>query len=160
MVPLIVHWPQGILASMRGAWVRELGFLPDIVETCLEVAGGQRPETIEGKPTPKVDGRSFLPLLKGRKAAQRGPVCVEHEGNRLVREGKWKLVGFFDESWELYDLENDPSELKNLAQTKPEVVKRLASAYDAWTARVGVRPWSEAQHYSVYPADSKIGARK
>lgn len=160
MVPLIVHWPKGTHTSMRGSLVSELGFLPDIVETCLEVAEGQRPAMIEGKPTPKVDGRSFLPLLKGGKAAQRGPVCVEHEGNRLVREGKWKLVGFFDEAWELYDLENDPSELKNLAQTKPEVVKRLSSAYGAWAARVGVRPWKEAQHYSVYPADSKIGTRQ
>ena len=99
-------------------------------------------------------------MLAGETLGGRGPLCIEHEGNRLVRDGRWKLVNFFEEEWELFDLENDPTELRNIAKSQPEIVARLSAAYDAWASRVGARPWKEAQHFSVYPADGKYGIRR
>ncbi|MGB9624664.1 MAG: hypothetical protein ACPMAQ_07345 [Phycisphaerae bacterium] len=65
----------------------------------------------------------------------------EHEGNRAVRQGKWKLVSRFPDKWELYDIEADRTELNNVAQRHPEKVSELADLYDAWAKRCGVMPW-------------------
>jgi arylsulfatase len=67
----------------------------------------------------------------------------EHEGNRAVRQGKWKLVSRFSGGWELYDLEADRTELHDLAGKHPDVVKELLGRYEKWAARVGVRPWDK-----------------
>lgn len=160
MSPLIIRWPKGTSPKVRGGFVREFTFLADIVETCLDYGGASRPAIIEGKPTPKMDGQSLRELLAGKKVASREPVCIEHEGNRLVREGKWKLVSYFEKQWELYDLESDPTEQRNLALENVDTTKRLAAAYDSWADRVGVIPWRVAQNYSVYPPDSRHGLRQ
>ncbi|PTX95647.1 arylsulfatase [Opitutus sp. ER46] len=150
--PLIVHWPRGLKPELRGQVVTQFGFLPDIVETCLAVGGAKRPAVRQGQPVPASDGENLQPVLQGGSAPlHRTPVCIEHEGNRLVRDGRWKLVGYANQPWELYDMETDRSEAHDVAKAQPEVVARLSAAYGAWAARAGVRPWSEARKYSVYP---------
>jgi arylsulfatase len=47
--------------------------------------------------------------------------------------------------WELYDLENDPTEIHDLAAQQPERVKAMAAAHDAWAHRVGVVPQEEIE---------------
>jgi arylsulfatase len=143
--PLIVHWPKGIASGLSNSIVETPGFLPDIVETCLDVAQTSRP------PTTRSDGLSMAGLLKGEQpAARQVPICIEHEGNRIARDGKWKLVSFFNKPWELFDLDNDRSEGNDLAKTHPEIVERLGTGYRRWANRVGVIPWKKAQTYSVY----------
>lgn len=54
-----------------------------------------------------------------------------HEGNRVLRAGKWKIVAAGKNNpWELYDLELDRAESENLAAMKPEKVRELA---ELWT---------------------------
>jgi len=157
--PLIVHWPAGIDAGLHNRIVNHYGFVPDLVETCLDVAGAVRPANMKGRPVPASDGISLKSLLAGKDAPIRTqPICVEHEGNRMVRDGQWKLVGFFGEPWELYDVEADRSEAHDLAAQEPEQVRRLAQAYDQWAARVGALPWTLASHYSVYPKSGPLAA--
>jgi arylsulfatase A-like enzyme len=72
---------------------------------------------------------------------QRGPICWEHEGNRAVREGRWKLVSKYPGKWELYDMEADRTALNDLAERFPVLVKDLSTSYDAWAKRVQVEPW-------------------
>jgi len=67
--------------------------------------------------------------------------CWEHEGNRAVREGRWKLVAKHGGPWELYDMETDRTELDDLAENHPVKVADLASKWTAWAGRVGVQPW-------------------
>src|SRR5207253_38920 len=62
-----------------------------------------------------------------------------------VRQGKWKLVSKHNQPWELYDLEADRTETKNLARTYPERVKELAGLYERWAKRAGVEPWPVSQ---------------
>lgn len=71
----------------------------------------------------------------------RNPLFWEHEGNRAVRQGKWKLVARAQGKWELYDLEADRTELKDLAAADPARVASLAEFYDAWAKRCQVLPW-------------------
>ncbi|MDX9881490.1 MAG: arylsulfatase [Prolixibacteraceae bacterium] len=150
--PLIVHWPDGIKADMQNKIVEQYGFLPDIVETCLDVASAVRPKAIKGKPVPESDGHSLKDVLQGKdKPIHNRPICCEHEGNRMVRGGQWKLVSFFSSPWELYNVEADRSETNNLAGKYPEVVQQLSQAFDEWASRVGSLPWTEAKDYSVYP---------
>jgi arylsulfatase A-like enzyme len=147
---LIVHWPEGIAQELNNTILENPGFLPDIVETCLDVAKAPRPSTINS------DGQSFAGLLKGEQPTSRSaPLCVEHEGNRIARDGKWKLVSFFNKPWELFDLDNDRSESTNLAASHPEIVARLDADYRRWANRVGVIPWERAQTYSVYRSNKR-----
>ncbi len=148
--PLIVHWPRGITPGLNNTIVEHPGFLPDIVETCLDVAKASRP------PTTRSDGLSLAGLLKGKQAEVRhAPLCIEHEGNRIARDGNWKLVSFFNKPWELYDLDNDRSEVTNLVASHPEIVDRLSSEYRRWANRVGVIPWKTAKTYSVYRSNQQ-----
>jgi arylsulfatase len=150
--PLIVHWPAGMNTNLHHCIVKHYGFLPDLVETCLDLAGAVRPATMKGRRVPASDGRSLKGLLQGEDGPVHDqPICIEHEGNRVVRDGRWKLVGFFGEPWELYDVEADRSEAHDLAAKEPGQVRRLSRAYDQWAARVGALPWTVACHYSVYP---------
>ena len=55
------------------------------------------------------------------------------------------LGGNAECEWELYDLAKDRTELSNLASTQPDRVQELASLYDEWAARSGVKPWTDPQ---------------
>ena len=149
--PLIAHWPAGIQTDLHNHILNQYGFLPDLIETCLDVASATRPITMKGKPVPVTDGRSLKGLLQGKNAPlHANPICLEHEGNRMVRDGQWKMVSFFNEPWELYNVETDRSEAHNLAAQHQDIVKRLSNAYDEWANRVGALPWTEGKKYSVY----------
>ncbi|HVW01121.1 MAG TPA: hypothetical protein VHB77_12300, partial [Planctomycetaceae bacterium] len=66
----------------------------------------------------------------------------EHEGNRAVRVGDWKLVAKGPAArWELYDLRADRTELQDLSQEQPERVKELVAKWEAWAHRAQVLPW-------------------
>ena len=67
----------------------------------------------------------------------------EHEGNRAVRHGKWKLVAEHGKAWELYDLDADRTELHDVARHHLEVAADLQRRYERWAASVGVVPWDE-----------------
>src|SRR6185503_12833940 len=87
--PLIAHWPAVIRAP---GLVRSVGHLIDLLPTCLDVAGAPYPPTRQGRSTPALEGRSLLPVLRGATAAEDRVLFWEHEGNRAVRDGRWKLV--------------------------------------------------------------------
>jgi arylsulfatase len=64
----------------------------------------------------------------------------EHEGNGAMRDGKWKLVRDYPRSWELYDMEADRTETRDLASQYPERVAAMKQQYEAWAQRCGVLP--------------------
>lgn len=139
--PLLARWPAGIPTASEGTYVREPGHIIDLLPTFMELAGAKYP----GDGSVKPEGQSILPMLQGGHGVADRTFCWEHEGNRAIRKGKWKLVtlGNGSEAWELYDLATDRTESHNLAATQPEVVQELAAAYDAWAKRCGVVPWDE-----------------
>jgi len=139
--PLIAYWPAGIPAGNRGTRVREPGHVIDLLPTFMELAGASLTD-----PTPvQPEGQSIVAMLQGGQGVADRTLYWEHEGNRAVRDGDWKLVssGTGDEPWELYNIGADRVEFDNQAGAHPEIVQRLSAEYDAWAKRCGVIPASE-----------------
>ena len=136
--PFLVHWPHGIKTTgITHAICHEIDFMP----TCLEIAGVPYPaKTKAGTPPPPLEGRSLVPVFADSGLADRS-LFWEHEGNHAVREGKWKLVSKFPDSWELYDMEVDRTEMHDLADKYPDRVKKMVADYAEWATRAGVQPW-------------------
>ena len=139
--PFIARWPSAIKA--RNTFTNEPGHLIDVMATCLDVAGTAYPKTYKGNAITPLEGRSLRPIFERGKRTPHESIFWEHEGNRAVRQGKWKLVSKYPGEWELYDLDADRTELRNLAASQTDRVRRMAAAYDAWAARAGIVPWSE-----------------
>ena len=135
--PMIARWPGQIPENRQGQFVREPAHLVDLLPTFLELAGAKTDDRF------KPEGQSIETMLKGGAGEADRTFAWEHEGNRAIRKGKWKLVRLPDGPWELYDIEADRAEQHNLAAQQPEIVKELSAAYDAWARRCGVVPWEE-----------------
>ncbi|MEM7395027.1 MAG: arylsulfatase, partial [Verrucomicrobiota bacterium] len=139
--PFFIRWPARLKA---GHTVDELAAHIDVMPTLLAAAEVPLPKGL------KIDGRNLLPALRGLRT-ERTPRTLfiqTHRGNQpvryhhfMARDDRWKLVrtsGFgreqppADHPFELFDLQNDKSETKNLAAEHPDIVKRLKAEYDAW----------------------------
>jgi len=121
--------------------VREICHLIDLLPTCLDLAGAAFPQHCNGAPTTPLAGVSLTPVFLGKPLRRGAPLFWEHEGHRAVRDGKWKLVASFNEPWELFDMEADRVESNDLSQSQPEIARNLASRYEEWARRAGVKPW-------------------
>jgi len=144
--PLIVHWPAG-LDDPDGAWRRQPAYLPDIMPTIVDVTDATYPTHRNGFTIPDMEGSSLLPVFEGEPLEREQPICMEHEGNRTIRDGRWKLVSEgpqtdygTEDSWELYDISTDRSETTDLASEHPDTVERLRKQWWKWAKRVGVVP--------------------
>lgn len=141
--PLIAHWPDGIDPAQEGALQRTPGHVIDIMPTLVEVAGAEYPERLDGHAILPMEGVSLAPAFDGDPVSRPLPLFWAHEGNKAVRDGRWKAVQRLAFDWELYDMETDRTELEDLAVRYPERVEAMASAWDRWAERTFVDPWHE-----------------
>jgi len=146
--PLIVRWPAGVAA--RGALTSQVGHVVDLLPTFLEVAGASYPAKLGERELTPLAGRSLGPVLRGGAPEPR-TLAWEHEGNRAIRVGDWKLVASFGEPWELYDFARDRAETNDLAATNPAKAQELTAAWQTWADRVGVIPWEKLPGSSYRP---------
>jgi len=138
--PLIAHWPAGVVAGRRDQLESQPTHLIDIMATCIDLAGAQYPREHGGEPIKPMEGVSLRPLLAAKSIERTRPLCWEHEGNRAVRSGRWKLVSKENQPWELYDIEHDRTELQDLANSEASKAKELAELWDAYATRADVLP--------------------
>jgi arylsulfatase A-like enzyme len=91
------------------------------------------------------DGVSLAPLLKGKKLNRSAPLFwhYPHYGNQggapcgAIRDGDWKLIEWYEDgSLELFNIQNDPGEKKDLGAEKPGLVKKLHAKLVAWRKSV------------------------
>lgn len=132
--PFIIRWPAGL--AKTNVVSHDVAHVMDIMPTLVELAGGNYPKTSNGQQIVPMEGQSLLPVLNGDSELPPRTLYWENFGHRAVRRGKWKLVAKH-RVWELYDLETDRSEMRDLAGTHPDKVRELATAYDVWAKRVG-----------------------
>ncbi len=139
--PLIAHWPAGI--SAKGSWNHTPTHIIDIMATAVDLAGADYPLKKNGHPIQPMEGISLQPAFSKQCLERNKPIFWEHEGNRAVRDGRWKIVAKgIQGKWELYDMEKDRTESTNLADIHPERVQRLSAQYDQWAKRAGVVPFN------------------
>ena len=129
--PMMVSWPGVVRGGSR---CDSYLLIEDFFPTILELAG------IRHYRVPQVvDGRSFVPLLRGSGDPSRGRSLIWNyphvwgnrgpgiDNNCAIREGDWKLIyNYKTRQCELYDISRDISEQHNLATLRPDLVRRLS----------------------------------
>lgn len=137
--PFIAHWPNGI--SSEGEWVRERGHIIDVMPTLRAAAGADYPLDFAGRSVQPEQGVSLLPAFNGKGLPDR-TLYFEHQAARAIIQGDWKAVWGKrmpnEIRWELYNLKNDRSETTDLARENPEIVRQLASEWEAYADRTGI----------------------
>ncbi|PHR87072.1 MAG: arylsulfatase [Blastopirellula sp.] len=139
--PLIVKWPTAIKPGMI---TRQAGHVIDLQATFCELAGISYPKAQKGEVIHPLEGKSLLPILSGKTRAGHDWLFWEHMGNKAARHGKWKIVSLGRgkptdlKIWELYDLDADRTETRNLATQHPERVAAMAQAWQDWAKRTGL----------------------
>lgn len=149
--PLIAHWPARI--TRKNQLEKQPCHLIDVMATCVDLSGATYPKELNSQPITPMEGRSLLPAFEDQPI-KRDALYWEHEGNRAVRAGNWKLVakarcspGTFSPhlagtgAWELYDMETDRTEMHDLAAKMPDKVNELREKWEAYAMRTHVLPW-------------------
>ena len=113
--PLVAHWPKGIDEKLNGKMDSQPAHLIDLMATCADLGKATYPEKVKEQAIVPLQGVSIAAAFTGKKIERKNPIFWEHEGNRAIRIGKWKLVAKGSKGpWELYDLEQDRTELNDL----------------------------------------------
>jgi arylsulfatase len=139
--PLVARWP-GVIRR-KNALTDAPGHLIDLMATCVDVAGARYPDSFAGERITPLEGKSLRPVFESGRRSGHEAIFWEHEGNRAVRQGQWKLVSRHPGQWELYDLEADRTEMRNLAASDPGRVASMTALYEQWAARAKVEPWQK-----------------
>ena len=151
--PLIVHWPAGI--GEGGGFRRQYVHAIDLVPTVLDVLGLDAPGELGCVEQRRLDGTGFSDSFGDARAPGRHETqYYEMFGCRALYHRGWKAVsyhliqdtrvGFDDDQWELYHVDEDPSECHDLADQRPAKLRELI---DRW--------WTEAGRNQVLPLDNR-----
>lgn len=145
--PLIAHWPAG--TDNSGRLVKVPSHVIDIMATVVDVSGAPYPKQQDGIAITPLEGVSLKAPFMGGNISRAQPIFWEHEGNRAVREGKWKLVAKGPRgAWELHDMEADRTELHDLAAKHQDIVTDMAAKWETWAKRAQVIPWIWGEPYA------------
>jgi arylsulfatase A-like enzyme len=126
----------------------------DIMPTCLALAGVDYPEVFRDKKTAPLDGRDISAAFKNKELPPVEYIFLNDKGQQgCIYKGKWKLLiqpGWYvltskepGISYELYDLENDPAETKNLSKQMPVIVEKLEAECEKWQKKCGLVDYGE-----------------
>ena len=140
--PFIVHWPEEIEPQQHGQLHHDPAHVVDIMATCVDVSGASYPTSVDGHQIHPLEGISLRHAIEGKRLNRTRPIFFEHEGNRAVRDGIWKLVakGVYG-NWELYDMSEDRMELNDLAEQFPDRLAAMANQWEEWAIRANAKPW-------------------
>ena len=151
--PLVVSWPGRV---DDGSIRTQFCHASDVVPTLLDVLGLDAPTEVNGVEQQPIEGTSFAASLTDPAAPTAKPIqYFEMFSHRGLWHDGWKAVAYHapgtpidDDQWELYHLDTDFAEARDLADAEPE---RLAAMIDMW--------WEQAHDHQVLPLDDRFGPR-
>jgi len=138
--PLIISWPEMIKNRRQ---INNPVYVADVMATCLDVAKGKYPSEYKGNSITPLEGESLIPALNNENWVRQKPICWEHEGNRALRDGRWKIVSKYPGDWELYDMVEDRTELNGLSKKNKSKVSQLVKYYKGWAEKCGIQKWKK-----------------
>lgn len=154
--PFIFSWPAGLPVNRKGAIEKEsFGHIIDLVPTCIDAAGEYARDKYRN-----LEGQSLLPVINQKAKNSGRTLFWEHEGNRAIRVGDWKLISRYEDDytffikwgwkkdprtteWELYNMKTDRWEQHDVAVQHPEKVASMIKTYQQWYKRVGAIPFKQ-----------------
>ena len=129
--PMIVSWPKGI--ETKNTITHFPSHFIDIMATLVEITGAEYPAEFNKEKIVPMQGVSLLPILKGASIARQKPLYWQWRDGKAVRENQWKIVAQGKNAdWDLYNMDEDPTETNNLADMHPEIVERMDTLYTTW----------------------------
>lgn len=182
-VPLIISYPDGIEKSQNGGIREQFGFITDISATIYDILGITPPEVFDGVKQMDMHGVSLLesfnnPDSKSKRTTQ----YFELFGNRGLYHEGWfigsnhtKGEDFSKDTWNLYDLNKDYSQLHDISEENPEKLEELLKIWSEQAELYGVNPLDDEshvemvltqimkdmdkyKHFKLYPYTSSINA--
>jgi arylsulfatase A-like enzyme len=165
--PLVVYWPQGL--QDKGGKRNQFTHLIDVLPTTLEIVGATVPATVDGFAQTPVQGISFVYSFNDPSAPERhttqyfhlyGAGAIYHEGWKASFSYHPDFIDLYHsfpppeevpnnagkEVWELYNVNDDPTELNNLAPSNPEKLAEMKALFHAEAVANDVYPlinWSD-----------------
>ena len=153
--PLIVYWPKGI--KDKGGIRPQYGHVIDILPTTLDLVGVKTPEEIRGIQQQPIEGTSLAYSIDDANAPSRHTLQYYYIfGSRSIYDNGWKAElaypssfingnaaskqPFDENAWELYNLNEDPTETIDLAKKYPEKLAQLKSEFE-----------EQAKAHNLYP---------
>jgi arylsulfatase A-like enzyme len=153
--PLIVYWPKGI--KDKGGIRTQYSHVIDLLPTTLDLVGIKAPEEIRSIKQQPIEGTSLAYSIDDAKAPTRHTLQYYYIfGSRSIYDNGWKAELAYpndvltkhvvnnppldEKAWELYNLNDDPTERVDLAQKYPEKLAHLKAEYE-----------EQAQSHHLYP---------
>lgn len=139
-----VHYPR---SEAAGVISNRLSSIMDIAATTMDMSGIKYPDTFNGQPNSPLQGVSMAPLFKGDVSSgdPKRYLAWELDGAKGVRTGGWALsqrwyddIQCWDGEWHMYDLNTDPFETNDLAESDPAKLLELTTIYQDYAEENGV----------------------
>jgi arylsulfatase A-like enzyme len=153
-VPFFLRWPAGGLEGGRD--ISTLAAHIDVLPTLIDLCGLEEPSGVP------MDGESLVPLLRGKGASWPDRTLFAHVQRQEIPP-KWVRSTAMTQRWrlvdgkELYDIEKDPGQARDVAQEHPDVVRKLRADYEQWWA--SLQPAFSQYGYITIGADEHNPAR-
>jgi arylsulfatase len=159
--PLIISGP-----GVRGAGTinkEAVLHVMDIAPTMLELAGIRHPDSYEGRQVLPMAGESWVSMMAGQSESPRGPqdwLGFEFLGQRAIRQDDWKLLWLYEpwgiDDWQLFNLAEDPGEMRDLSDQNPAKKQELLRAWNAYVQQFNIIP---ANRHALEQAEKSLPAR-
>ncbi|WP_319500976.1 sulfatase-like hydrolase/transferase [uncultured Draconibacterium sp.] len=130
--PFIAYWPEKIKPKTISEYP---GHFIDMMATLVDITGAEYPVEFNKQKITPMQGESLLPVFQGTNKKRQKPLFWEWKNGQAAYNNGYKIVkDGINKPFELYNIENDPTETRNLANENPEQLQKMESLFLDWKA--------------------------